>query len=198
MRRASKSAVTLVGAMAFAAFLLPVASSRAQAQSQPQSDCKIFTGMVQGTLPSPYQFDKTDTWGGPLHATLDGELLMGGLSGNDGKKEGTGAVTLHRNGLYKVCFGASFFGMKWGGPSDCYHSFSYKVPVAIASWPNVNLLGMYRAVVAEIVPGTGKFQAASGHLHIVGPFITWSDAGSPIKVSGRWSGELNGTICGVQ
>jgi len=190
MIRKSVVALTLVFALAFAAVLLPVPGSQAQAQQ----GCKAFHGIVQGTLPSPNQFASTDTWGGPVSASVAGESLSGGLSGNDGTQYGQGAVSVLRGGVYKVCLTS---GAVWGGPNDCLDSFTYEVPQAVVIWPAANWLGTYKAT-ANIVKGTHRFASASGRLEVAGPFILWTDANSPFGVSGRWNGELNGSICVVQ
>lgn len=190
MIRKSIVTLTLVFVLAIAAILLPVPGSQALAQP----GCKAFHGIVQGTLPSANQFASTDTWGGPVSASLAGAYLSGGLSGNDGTQYGQGAVSILKGGLYKVCFGS---GIVWGGANDCLDSFTYEVPQAIVVWPAANWLGTYKATV-NIVSGTHRFGSASGHLEVTGPFILWTDANSPFGVSGRWNGELNGSICGAQ
>jgi len=188
LKRKSIVALTVGFAVAFATVLLPVPTSQAQAQH----GCKAFHGIVQGSLPTPNQFAATDTWGGPVYTSLAGEFLSGGMSGNDGTQFGQGAVSILRDGVYKVCFGAS--GAWLGGQGDC---FSYEVPHAVVIWPAANWLGSYRAT-ANIVKGTGRFASASGQLDVAGPFILWPDANSPFGVDGRWDGEFNGSICGVQ
>ncbi|MGB9456034.1 MAG: hypothetical protein WCB12_08330 [Bryobacteraceae bacterium] len=188
MRRKSIVALTFVFALAFAAVLLPVPASHAQAQH----GCKAFHGIVQGSLPTSNQFASTDTWGGPVYASLAGEFLSGGMSGNDGTQIGQGAVSILRDGVYKLCFAAS--GAWLGGQGDC---FTYEVPHAVVIWPAANWLGSYKAN-ANIVKGTGRFASASGQLDVAGPFILWTDASSPFGVSGRWNGEFSGNICGVQ
>jgi hypothetical protein len=192
MIRKSIVTSTFVFVLAIAAILLPVPGSQAQAQAQ--QGCKAFHGMVQGTLPSANQFAPTDTWGGPVFTSVAGEFLSGGLSGSDGTQYGQGAVSFLKGGVYKVCFAS---GPVWGGPSDCLDSFTYEVPQALVVWPAANWLGSYKATV-NIVSGTHRFASASGHLEVAGPFILWTDANSPFGVSGRWNGELNGSICGVQ
>ena len=194
MIRNSIAAFTLVFALAPAAALLPVPALQAQAQGQAQQGCKAFHGIVQGVLPSANQFDPTDTWGGPVSASLAGESLIGGLSGNDGTQYGQGELSIFKGGVYKVCLTS---GTVWGGAVDCLDSFTYQVPRATVIWPTANWLGTYRATV-NIVSGTHRFAHASGHLEVAGPFILWTDVNSPFGVSGRWNGELNGSICGVQ
>jgi|ERR1035438_8365452 hypothetical protein len=183
--------LTIVFAFAFAAVLLPVPGS----QAQTQRGCKVLYGIVQGSLPTPNQFASTDTWGGPVYASLAGEFLSGGMSGNDGTQLGQGAVSILKDGVYKICFGAS--GAAWGGPNDCLDSFTYEVPHALVVWPVANWLGSYKAAV-NIVKGTNRFASASGHLDVAGPFVLWTDTKSPFGVSGRWNGEFTGSVCGVQ
>ncbi len=178
-------AIALVGVV-----LLPVSRSQAQVRHT----CKPFHAMAQGILPTPNQFEPTDTWGGTVYGTLDGGFLQGGLSGNDGTAYGDDKVSIFRGGRYTVCFAS---GPVWGGPSDCADSFTYEAQ-AVVVWPTANLLGSYKAH-AKIVKGTGRFAAATGYLKIAeGPFILWSDASSPFGVFGRWNGEFSGSICGIQ
>ena len=190
MRRKIVVAATFVFALALAAVLLPVPVSQAQAQQ----GCKAFYGMAQASLPTANQFAPTDTWGGPVWASLAGEPLSGGLSGNDGTQYGQGAVSILKGGLYKICFGTSAV---WGGPTDCLDSLTYQVPQAFVIWPATNWIGNYKATW-NIVSGTHRFGSASGHLNVVGPFILWTDTNSPFGVSGRFNGEFSGSICGVQ
>ena len=190
MIRKSIVALTFVFVLALAAVLVPVPAS--QALGQP--GCKAFHGIIQGSLPTANQFAPTDTWGGPVYASLAGEFLSGGMSGNDGTQYGQGPVSIFKGGVYKVCIGS---GTVWGGPSDCLDSFTYQVPQAVVIWPTANWLGTYKATV-NIAQGTHRFASASGHLEVAGPFITWTDVNSPFGVSGRWSSEINGSICGVQ
>jgi hypothetical protein len=191
MRRKIIITLTFVFAAAFTAVFLPVPGS----QAQTQRGCKMLYGIVQGSLPTPNQFAPTDTWGGPVYASLAGESLFGGISGNDGTQLGQGAVSVLKDGVYKICFSAS--GAAWGGPNDCLDSFTYEVPHAVVIWPAANWLGSYKAT-ANIVNGTNRFASASGHLDVVGPFVLWTDPKSPFGVSGRWNGEFSGNICGVQ
>jgi hypothetical protein len=149
--------------------------------------------IVQFALPTPNQFELTDTWGGPVYGTLPGEFLQGGLSGNDGTAEGDNTVSIFKGGRYKVCFAS---GAVWGGPSDCGNSFTYEAQ-AVVIWPTANSLGSYRAR-AWIVEGTGRFASAGGYLSIGDAFILWPDVSSPFGVYGRWNGEISGNICGVQ
>lgn len=188
MRRKSVVAFSFVFALAFAAVLTPMTAS------QGQQGCKAFHGIVQGSLPTPNQFAATDTWGGPVYASLAGEFLSGGMSGQDGTQYGQGGISIFKDGMYKVCL---ISGPAWGGPNDCLDSFTY-VPQAVVIWPTAaNSLGAYKAI-AKIVSGTHRFASASGHLEVAGSFTVWPDASTPFGVSGRWNAELSGSICGVQ
>jgi len=182
-------AFTFVFALAFAAIFLPVAGSTVQANAS----CKSFHAFVQGNLPTTNQFAPTDTWGGPIFGNLGTEFLQGGLSGNDGTEYPHGPVSIFKGGEYKACLTS---GAAWGGSSDCSNSFTYKAE-AVVIWPAGKLLGSYKAT-ANVVKGTGRFASASGQLEIAGPFILWTDPNSVFGVSGRWNGEFNGRICGVQ
>ena len=191
MARKALAASPILITLASAVVLIPARGSQEQ---PPQPDCKAFHALVQGVLPTPNPFAPTDTWGGLVYASLGGESLIGGLSGNDGTLHGEGAAVTFTGGVYKVCFGT---GTAWGGASDCANSFTYDVQGS-AVWPTADSLGTYRAT-ATITGGTGRFASASGHLTIpAGPFITWPDETSPIKLKGRWNGELSGQVCGVR
>jgi hypothetical protein len=189
MRLRKVVAFIFVFALAFAAIFLPVAGSTVQANDR----CKAFHAFVQGVLPTPNQFAPTDTWGGPIFGNLDSGFLQGGISGNDGTEYPHGPFSIFKDGLYKACLTS---GTAWGGPNDCLDSFTYKAQ-AFVIWPAGDSLGSYKAT-AKIVNGTNRFASASGHLEIEGPFILWPDPNSVFGVSGRWNGELNGRICGVQ
>jgi hypothetical protein len=190
MKRKSVVALTFVFTVAFAAVLLPVASSQVQAQRS----CKAFHALEQFSLPTTNQFAPTDTWGGPIFVNLGGEFLQGGLSGNDGTEYPHGPISIFKGGEYKACLTSA---PAWGGPNDCSDSFTYKVPRAFVIWPAGKSLGTYKAT-ANIVKGTGRFASASGQLEIEGPFILWTDPNSPYGVSGRGNVDLSGRICGVQ
>jgi len=192
MIRTSVVVLTSVFALASAAILFPVPSVHGPGQQQ---GCKVFNAIIQGSLPTANQFASSDTWGGPVYASLGGESLSGGISGNDGTQAGQGAVSVLKDGVYKICFGPS--GAAWGGPNDCLDSLTYEVPHAVVIWPAENWLGSYKAT-ANIIRGTHRFASASGHLDVAGPFILWTDAESPFGVSGRWNGEIVGSVCGIQ
>jgi hypothetical protein len=192
MTRKPLVALPIAITLASAIILVP---ARGLQEQQPQPDCKTFDAVVQGALPTPHRFAPTDTWGGFVYASLGGETLIGGLSGNDGTQHGQGAAVTFTGGVYKVCFGT---GTAWSGPSDCANSFTYETPQSSGVWPADGWLGIYRAT-AKIASGTGRFASASGNLTIpAGPFITWPDTTSPLKVRGRWNGQIIGQVCGVR
>jgi hypothetical protein len=121
----------------------------------------------------------TDTWGGPVYASLGGEFLLGYMGGNDGDIAGHGVIGQARGGVYKVCFG------------DCTDSFTYEVSNAVFPFPPGKVgVGYYKGNTAKIVKGTGRFELASGNLNVTAPFIVWEGGG-------RGSGEISGAICGV-
>lgn len=189
MKLKSVLVFTFLLALALAAVFLPIAGSTVQAQER----CRAFHAVIQGYLPTPNQFAATDVWGGPIAGNLDSKFIQGGMSGNDGTENPHGPVSMFKNGLYKVCVTT---GTTWNGPTDCLDSFTYKAQ-AVVIWPAGSSLGSYKAT-ANVVKGTNHFAAATGHLEIAGPFITWTDPASVFGVSGRWNGEINGAICGVQ
>ena len=191
MRRTSVIALSFLFVLALVIVLVVAPTSQAQARQS----CKAFHAFVHGRLPTPNQFEPTDTWGGPVFVNLDGEFLQGGLSGNDGTENPHGPASIFRGGEYRLCLTSA---PAWGGPSDCLDSITYKVPRAVVIWPDGKFLGSYQAT-ANIVTGTHRFASATGQLEIApGPFTLWIDASSPFGVSGRWSAELSGRICGVQ
>ena len=193
MRR-NVTALSFGVALAAGVLLLPVPSSYAQMrQAKMRQSCKPFHAVLQEALPTLNQFEATDTWGGTLYGTLDGEFLQGGMSGNDGTQYGDDAVSIFKGGRYKVCFAA---GSVWGGAGDCANSFTIEAQ-AVVIWPAANSLGSYKAH-AKIVEGTGRFASARGYLSVWGPFILWPDVNSPFGVYGRWNGEISGNTCGVQ
>jgi len=182
-------AVSSVFAVALVAIFLPVAGSTVQAHDS----CKSFHAVLQFILPTPNQFDPSDTWGGPIFGNLGTEFLQGGISGNDGTEYPHGSMSIFKDGLYKVCLTPA---AAWGGASDCLDSFTYKAQ-AVVIWPAGESLGSYKAT-AKIMKGTHRFASASGHLEIQTPFIVWPDPNSVFTVSGRGSAEVNGKICNVQ
>jgi hypothetical protein len=135
LKRKTILASTIVFALAFAAIFLPVLGSRAQAQP----GCMAFHAIIQGSLPTPNRFLPTDTWGGPIYATLGGEFLSGTMSGNDGDLSPHGTIGTGRGGSYKVCFG------------DCTDSFRYEVSNAVWPFPPGHAgFGQYKGNTATV------------------------------------------------
>ena len=182
-------AFAFVFSLAVAVVFFPVSGSAGQARTQ----CKSFHAIWQLVLPTPNQFDPSDTWGGPVFGNLDSEFLQGGVSGNDGTEYPHGPVSIFKDGLYKVCLTPA---ASWGGPNDCVDSFTYKTQ-AVVIWPAGEFLGNYKGT-GKIMKGTGRFASASGHLEIEAPFIVWADPNSVFTVSGRGNADINGKVCGVQ
>jgi hypothetical protein len=189
MRRVSAVALTFVFVLVFALVLPFVPGSEVQAQQK----CKAFHGFVQGILPTPNPFASTDTWGGRVFFNLGGEFLQGGLSGSDGTEYPHGPISIFKGGEYTACLTSA---AAWGGTNDCSDSFTYKAQ-AVVIWPTGKSPGSYKGN-ANIVKGTNRFASASGQLEIAGQFIVWADPSSSFEVSGRWNGEISGSICGVQ
>ena len=188
MKRKNILALTVVFALAVGAFLLTAVGPRAQAQP----GCLAFRGIVQGELPSPYDLHPPpakENWGGLVYASLGGEMLIGGMSGNDGERSQHGGT----GGLYKVCLATP------GGPWEtCVDSFTYEVPNSVFGFvPGKVGLGNYQGNTAKIMEGTGRFVSASGNLNIAGPYILWPEVNPPPKTRGRWNGEFSGAVCGV-
>ena len=167
-------------AAAMAVLILP-------AKVQAQDGCTKFQALVQGSLPSPVPLVNGDTWGGPIYATLGGEILVGNLSGTE-EASFKGTIGMGRYTTYKVCFGPL-------GPTQCDDSFTYQAKTAV--WPvqpgKVGM-GFYQANSAKIFEGTGRFQYASGNLTVAGPFMVWRLG----TIMGRWNAQITGNICGVQ
>ncbi len=189
MKRKSAIPLTFTFTLAIAVVLVVVPGLRGQS---PQN-CKTIQGFVQGLLPTANQFATTDTWGGPVVLNFGSEFMQGGLSGNDGTEYPHGSVSIFKGGQYKLCLTSA---AAWGGPNDCVDSFTYKAQ-AVVIWPAGESFGSYRAT-ANILKGTHRFTSATGSLEIAGPFLVWTDPNSAFGVSGRWNGEFNGRICGVQ
>jgi hypothetical protein len=186
-----KSAVTLTFVVSVGAFLLTALSPQAHAQQA----CTEFRGIVQAELPTSYPILGTDVWGGPIYTSLGGDILIGGISGNDGDPSQHGG----RGGRYRVDLcpppapGLPIF------PLSCGDSFTYEVANSVFGFaPGKAGLGDYKCNTAKIVSGTGRFLGASGNLNVVGPFILWPDSTSPFTVRGRWNGEVNGNICSAR
>lgn len=166
-------------------------------QAGAQQTCREIRGIIQATLPSSYQLmPATDIWGGPVFATLGGESLVGGMSGNDGGEFRHGG----RGGQYQVYLcAADLFPGSLLLPPACPDSFTYEVATSVFGFaPGKVGLGDYKGNTAKVISGTGRFLGASGTLNIAGPYILWNDNNSPFGVSGRWNGEFSGKICGVQ
>ena len=194
MKRKSMIALTLALASAAGAFLLLALGPPAQAQ---QNGTEI-RGIIQATLPSSYPLDPVnDVWGGPVYATLGGEFLVGGISGNDRDASQHGA----RGGRYQVylCPTSLLPNNIHYPPAACPDSFTYEVANSVFGFvPGKVGLGAYKGNSAKIVSGTGRFQGASGNLNLAGPYILFSDPTSPWGISGRWNGEFSGTIYGAR
>ncbi len=192
MKQKSTIAMAFVLALAAGAFLL-LAGPHATAQQS----CTELRGIIQATLPSSYQLrPDSDVWGGPVFATLRGEPLVGGISGNDGGEFRHGG----RGGQYQVYLcAADLFPGSLLLPPACPDSFTYEVATSVFGFaPGKVGLGDYKGNAAKVVSGTGRFLGASGNLNVAGPYILWTDSNSPFGVSGRWNGEFSGRLCGVE
>jgi hypothetical protein len=155
--------------------------------AQAQGPCAKFRAVVHLSLPTPNRFEMTDTWGGLVYASLDGEVLLGAMSGNDGQISSQGVSRIARGGLYKICFNYP----------ECADSFTFEVQSAVFPFPpGMNGFGEYLGHAIQIVEGTGRFQFASGNLNFAAPFVVWRQPG--VGVQGRASGEITGDVCGIQ
>lgn len=192
MKRESIFALTLVLTLTAGAFLLTAAPPSPARAQQPG---KAFRAVWSLTLPTPEMLLPTDTWGGPVYASLDGEFLLGLAAGNDGNETDYPSLSIFRDGMYTVCFAKSV-AAGWGGASDCADSFTWQVPHAFVTWPGAEALGSYTAT-GNIVHGTGRFASASGHLNITCPFILWTPDDGTTWL-GRGSTVITGTIYGVK
>lgn len=175
-----------VAILVFASMLAAGAAGHAQQK------CKSFAGLAQATLPSSTPLSGSDVWGGRMEAFLDSELLLGAFSGNDGDDTWLGLNGLMgqgRSGSYTVCVGYP----------ACADTLTYDVSMAVfPTPPGQKGLGSYSGNSARITGGTGRFATATGNLNVTGPYIAWTDNGSPFGVSGRWNAQLSGQICGIQ
>lgn len=150
--------------------------------------CKSFQAIGHSSLPGV-----TDEWDGPLYGSLDGEVLLGIMSGHDGALTFRGAMGQGSGGSYTIGFCGS------DDPSECTDTLTFEVPNPVfQSPPGMIGLGHYNGNTARITGGTGRFESASGNLNVTGTFIVWPDEDSPIHVFGRFNAELSGNICGVQ
>ena len=161
------------------------------AKPHDQPSCKSFLAVSHAVLPTSTRLAETDTWGGPLYANMGGEFLGPNtvLSGNDGEETWyeDGTVGVGKGGLYTICTDYP----------ACLDTITYQVPLAVFPAPPDNL-AMYTGYNITVTKGTGKFASATGTLSVRGPANAWLDEASPFGVSGRWSAEISGTICGVE
>ena len=162
-----------------------------RAQAQPEG--KALRVVWQATLPSPVKLQATDTWGGPIFASLGDEALVGGIAGNDGTEYDYHSFSVFVRGQYTMCYARSL-AAGWGGAGDCADSITVQVAQAFVTWPDSNSLGSYRSV-ASIVRGTGRFANAKGVLEIVIPFLIWQTGAD---WNSRGSGVVSGRVTGVQ
>ncbi len=192
MNRKNTFRLSLVLALTAGALLLTAARPSPARAPQPG---RAFRAVWSLNLPTPEMLLPSDTWGGPVYASLDGESLVGLAAGNDGNETDYPSFSIFKDGAYTVCFAKSV-AAGWGGASDCADSFTWEVPQAFVTWPGADALGSYTAM-ANIVRGTGRFASASGHVHITCPFILWTpDNGT--SWFGRGSAVITGTISGVK
>lgn len=80
MTRKSTVALTLILALTVGAFLLTAAPASPAHAQQPG---KAFRALWFLVLPAPEMLLPTDTWGGSIFASLEGQFLLGGIAGND-------------------------------------------------------------------------------------------------------------------
>ena len=160
-------------------------------QTETQSNCKVFVGIAHASLPSSTPIADTDTWGGPLYATIGSDFLgtKAVLTGNDGEETWyeQDMLGVGKGGAYTVCTDYP----------TCSNSFTYTVPFAVFPGPPDSLM-TYTGYGITIVKGTGRFAGASGSLSVKGPANAWADDASPFGASGKWSSEITGSICGIQ
>jgi len=184
----SKRVALLLGlAVTVGLLILPAPSAWAQ------SNCRAFRAICPASLPVAVPLKDTDIWGGPVYGSLGGqELLFGLFSGNDGTDfwRGVGGnIGQGKGGSYTFAF----------GPTDNPMKDSFTTYVTNAVFPIVPGkigFGSYQGA-HKIVSGTGRFANASGNLLMVGPWLAWPDPTSWLGVSGRFNGEISGSICNV-
>ena len=181
MRRKTILALIFVFTAAVAAFLLPAAGPKAQAQQS----CPSFHALLQAELFPENPVRPGDVWGGNAYAFLDqnDQALVGRFSGEDGEGSWQGKVGMGRGGSYAFDFG---------------NGNTFTAGAIHATFPNpagTYGFGMYQSSW-KIQEGTGRFANASGNLFTTGPYTAWSPDGE--HVYGRWNGEVKGNICGVE
>jgi len=183
-----KRAITVVFGLIVAVAISALSGPNiGKARAEPR--CKSFQAIAHASLPGA-----TDEWGGPLYGSLDGEVLLGILSGNDGVVTFRGAMGQGSGGSYTIGFDCGS-----DNPSECTDTLTFEVPNPVfQSPPGMIGLGHYNGNTARITGGTGRFESASGNLNFTGTFFVWPDESSPIGVFGRFNAELSGNICGAQ
>ena len=186
MRRKTILVMIFVIAAAIAAFLLPAAGPKAQAQQ----NCPSFHAILQAKLPVdvPLRPEDVGSWGGNIYAYLDQEPLVGIFSGNDGETSWHRWVGMGKGGTYKFAF----------GPLADNNTFT--IVATQATFPNppgkFPIGGMYQAAW-NIMEGTNRFQNASGNLFTKGPYLAWT-FDNWVTVEGRFNAEITGNVCGVE
>lgn len=183
-----KCAITAVLGLIVALAISPLSGPNiGSARAEPR--CTPFQAIAHLSLPGA-----TDEWGGPLYGSLDGEVLLGIMSGHDGVLTLRGAMGQGSGGSYTIGFDCGS-----DDPIECTETLTFEIPNPVfQNPPGMIGLGNYNGNTARITGGTGRFEDASGNLHVNGPFFVWPDASSPFGVFGRASLELSGNICGVQ
>jgi hypothetical protein len=181
-----------VSAIALAAIALLALGPKAEAQQ----DCSAFRAIWLGSVPPAYQLVSTDDgFSGPVYASLGGELLVGAMSGNDGVTTGHGVIGMGRGGEFKICFSPLQYRSETG-LSDCAESFTIGYRNGVWPFPGGQAgFGEYKANTT-IIEGAGRFQFASGHIDLAGPFVF----GQPSNADWffRAGVQLSGQVCGVR
>ena len=182
-----KMLVSVLGALAVTvATLLPLPTVGPKAQAQ--QSCLSFHALLQARLFPDDLLRPDDAWGGDIAAYLGQEFLHGYASMNDGSETwrrwvGMGSET---SNLYDFGNGNTLI-------VSSIHS-TFPTPPGHGS-SATTIVGQYQAS-GKIMSGTGRFQNASGTLNISGPWLAY-DLDKPLP-HGRWNGEVNGNVCGVQ
>ena len=143
-----------------------------------QEKCQEFRAMSQWIAAN-------GPFGGPVYAMLDGRVLI------DPAPQWLEFASEICNG--SACHGTGGKLLLNFGNGDTL-TLEGQHGVYTPAYMPVPAIGIYH-VTFKVVAGTGRFLGASGLIVQSGPWVAWIDEKG---FNGRFSGELNGTICGAK
>ncbi len=169
-----------------------------------QNGCVAFRAVTQAQVPTDLTLNTpANVWGGGAYASLgapgaqkasNNEALFGAFSGQDSATY-TPGVDLRERTFGGMATGGSYtfaFGDANADPSTYVDRFTVTLGRAVWNVGPGQSIGDYMAS-GTITSGSGRFASASGNLTIHGPF--WFSNALGI---GRWTPEVDGTICGMK